>query len=63
MTTLPWDHRSEIAKVDDVVAAVGNSNIAIYALTFSPSWSQVLDTERGSNKDDAAMDPICLRRY
>lgn len=54
------DHGSKIAKVDDVVAAVGNSNIAIYALTFSPSWSQVLDTERGSNKDEWGNGPDLL---
>lgn len=46
------DHGSHAAKIEDVVAAVGNSNVVVYALPFSPSWSQVLDTERGSNKDE-----------
>jgi VWFA-related protein len=47
------DQGSRVAKIDDVVAAVGNSNTVVYALAFSPSLSQVLDTERGSNHDEA----------
>jgi hypothetical protein len=54
------DHGSKAAKIDDVVASVGDSNTVIYALTFSPSWSQVLDTERGSNKDEWANGPDLL---
>jgi VWFA-related protein len=50
------DHGSHITKTDDVVAAIGNSNIVVYALAFSPSLSQVLDTERGSNRDEAYWD-------
>jgi VWFA-related protein len=46
------DHGSKNAKLDDVVTSVGDSNVAIYTLTFSPSWSQVLDTERGRNRDE-----------
>jgi VWFA-related protein len=46
------DHGSHAAKIEDVVAAVGNSNVIVHALPFSPSLSQVLDTERGSNKDE-----------
>jgi hypothetical protein len=46
------DHGSKIARLDDVVASVGDSSAVICALTFSPSWSQVLDTERGSNRDE-----------
>ncbi|HST10980.1 MAG TPA: VWA domain-containing protein [Terriglobales bacterium] len=46
------DHGSHTAKIEDVVAAVGNSNVIVYALPFSPSLSQVLDTERGSNRDE-----------
>lgn len=46
------DHGSHFAKVKDVVMAVGNSNTVVYALPFSPALSQVLDTERGSNKDE-----------
>ena len=50
------DHGSHVSKTDDVVAAIGNSNIVLYALAFSPSLSQVLDTERGYNRDEAYWD-------
>ena len=54
------DHGTKFAKVDDVIASVGNSNTVIYALPFSPSLSQVLDTERGSNKDEMQAGPDLL---
>jgi VWFA-related protein len=47
------DHGSHVTKTDDVVAAIGNSNTVVYVLAFSPSLSQVLDTERGVNRDEA----------
>jgi VWFA-related protein len=50
------DHGSRGTKTDDVVAAIGNSNTTVYALAFSPSLSQVLDTERGTNRDEAYWD-------
>jgi len=50
------DHGSHLTKTDDLVAAIGNSNTVIYALAFSPSLSQVLDTERGVNRDEAYWD-------
>jgi VWFA-related protein len=50
------DHGSHITKTDDVVAALGSSNTVVYALAFSPSLSQVLDTERGTNRDEAYWD-------
>jgi hypothetical protein len=50
------DHGSHAAKTDEVVAAIGNSSTIVYALAFSPSISQVLDTERGSNRDEAYWD-------
>jgi VWFA-related protein len=50
------DHGSHISKTDDVVAAIGNSNTVVYALSFSPSLSQVLDTEKGLNRDEAYWD-------
>jgi VWFA-related protein len=46
------DHGSHKAKLEQVVEAVGRSNVVVYALPFSPSLSQVLDTERGLNKDE-----------
>jgi VWFA-related protein len=50
------DHGSHFAKLDDVVKLIGAANVAVYALPFSPSLSQVLDTERGSNRDEAHWD-------
>jgi VWFA-related protein len=50
------DHGSHVTRTDDVVAAIGNSNTTVYALAFSPSLSQVLDTERGANRDEAYWD-------
>jgi VWFA-related protein len=47
------DHGSHFAKLDDVISLVGVTNTAVYALHFSPSLSQVLDTERGANRDEA----------
>jgi VWFA-related protein len=46
------DHGSHKARLAQVVEAVGRSNVVVYALPFSPSLSQVLDTERGLNKDE-----------
>ena len=45
------DHGSRI-KVEDAVAAVGQANVLMYALSFSPSISNILDTERGTNKSE-----------
>jgi len=42
------DHGSK-AKIDDVVAEIGQSNTAVYALAFSPSRSNILDTMQGNN--------------
>lgn len=50
------DHGSSIASADEVIADIGDSNTTVYALAFSPSLSQVLDTERGSNRDEAFWD-------
>lgn len=47
------DHGSHFAKLDEVVKLIGVTDTAVYALPFSPSLSQVLDTERGSNRDEA----------
>jgi hypothetical protein len=45
------DHGSQ-SKVDDVVAEIGQSSTAVYALAFSPSRSNVLDTMRGNNIEE-----------
>jgi VWFA-related protein len=50
------DHGSHVSKTDEVVSAIGNSNTVVYTLAFSPSLSQVLDTERGANRDEAYWD-------
>jgi VWFA-related protein len=50
------DHGSHFARLDDVVKMIGVANVAVSALPFSPSLSQVLDTERGSNRDEAHWD-------
>jgi VWFA-related protein len=49
------DHGS-VAKIDDVVAAIGRSNTVVDAQAFSPSLSNILDTERGTN--EAEMHPM-----
>ena len=45
------DHGSRI-KLDDAVAAIGQANATMYALAFSPGVSNILDTFRGTNKDE-----------
>lgn len=45
------DHGSH-AKLEDAVAAIGQSNSVMYALAFSPGLSNILDTGRGTNKDE-----------
>lgn len=54
------DHGSRAAKVGDVVAEIGQSNTAVYALAFSPSRSNVLDTMRGNNIDEMNPSPDLL---
>ena len=50
------DHGSQ-AKVEDVVASIGQSSTAVYALAFSPSRSNILDTMRGNNKNEMNPSP------
>jgi hypothetical protein len=45
------DHGSMI-KIDKVVSAIGKANVVMYALVFSPSLSNILDTGRGNNNPD-----------
>ena len=45
------DHGSKV-KIEDTVAAIGQSNAVMYALAFSPSLSNILDTGRGTNKNE-----------
>ena len=53
------DHGSH-AKIDHTVAAIGQSNTLMYALAFSPSLSNILDTGRGNNKDEMNASPDIL---
>ena len=45
------DHGSH-SKIGDTVAAIGQSNAIMYALAFSPALSNILDTGRGTNKNE-----------
>ena len=45
------DHGSHV-KIEDAVTAVGQANALMYALAFSPGLSNILDTGRGTNKDE-----------
>ncbi len=45
------DHGSSVT-IDDVIRAMGNSNIVAYTLAFSPSKSNVKDTLSGKNNPD-----------
>ena len=45
------DHGSRV-KTEDAVAAVGEANTVMYALAFSPGISNILDTGRGTNKNE-----------
>ena len=54
------DHGS-LVNVDDVVKTIGNSNIAVYTLAFSPTMSNLLDDLRGkSEREGNAVDPVLL---
>jgi VWFA-related protein len=45
------DHGSK-TKIDSLVAAIGQANAVMYALAFSPALSNILDTGRGTNKNE-----------
>jgi VWFA-related protein len=53
------DHGSHI-QINDIVAAIGQSNTLMYALAFSPSLSNILDTGRGTNQDEMNASPDIL---
>lgn len=54
------DHGSHMAKLDDVLTALGQGNIVVYALSFSPALSNVLDTGCGTNQEDMNAMPDLL---
>lgn len=49
------DHGSQ-TKLEDVVAEIGQSNTAVYALAFSPARSNIHDTFEGNNLDEMSTD-------
>jgi VWFA-related protein len=59
------DHGSHFARLDDVVALIGASDVAVYSLAFSPTLSNILDTERGNNRDEmnSTVDLIALMAH
>jgi len=46
------DHGSHSAKIEDVIKVIGDSNVVVYTLAFSPSRSNLLDTLKGNNNWD-----------
>ena len=46
------DHGSHFSKLDDVVRLIGENNISVYALSFSPYLSQQAAVMRGANQDE-----------
>jgi VWFA-related protein len=46
------DHGSKFAKFDEVLRLIGENNISVFAVPFSPYISQQLDVVRGANKDE-----------
>ena len=46
------DHGSKFTKFDDVLRLIGENNISVFAVPFSPYISQQLDVARGVNKDE-----------
>lgn len=48
------DHGSKFTKLDDVVRLIGENNISVFAVPFSPYVSKQLDALRGRNQDEWA---------
>jgi hypothetical protein len=46
------DHGSRFTKLEDVVRLIGENNILVFAVPFSPYISQQLDVARGTNNDE-----------
>lgn len=54
------DHGSHYTGFEDLIQQIGDSNITVYTLAFSPSLSNLLDTGRGSNKEEMNPGPDLL---
>jgi VWFA-related protein len=46
------DHGSRFAKLDDAIRLIGENNISVFAIPFSPYISQQLNVLRGTNQDE-----------
>src|SRR4051812_40769121 len=46
------DHGSKFVKFDEVLRLIGENNISVFAVPFSPYISQQLDVVRGANRDE-----------
>jgi VWFA-related protein len=58
------DHGSVWAmRLNEVVTLAGSSNTSMYALSFSPSRSNLLDTFRGNNTDEMHKGPDLLAAH
>jgi VWFA-related protein len=54
------NHGSHQNKIEDIVGEIGESNTTVYALSFAPSRSNVLDTMRGNNIAEMNASPDLL---
>jgi VWFA-related protein len=45
------DHGSKFTNIDEVISSIGDSDVSVFALAFSPSQTNLLDTLRGYNND------------
>jgi len=54
------DHGSFTAKLEQVIQSIGEGNVVVYSLAFSPSLSNILDTGRGNNIEDMHEGPDLL---
>ncbi len=54
------DHGSHLTQVSELVKLIGDSNMVVYSLPFSPGMSNVLDTMRGDNEAEMQSSPDLL---
>jgi VWFA-related protein len=55
------DHGSVLGgRMESIVTALGNTNVMVYTLAFSPSLSNILDTGRGNNINEMSPGPDLL---
>ena len=54
----PRDHGSKAARINNVVTLIGNSNITIYSLVFSPALTSAQRRLRGADTEDVGAPPV-----